>query len=154
MNILTFGLVLVLGYAASHEILMPPQTSAPNLVSMNREPASLKSLESMNLQSDLTKATSVDVGCGSDVELGTLSVAHLRMKSLFCNEGESVEIQNLSNGFTGSAIELKKGFFTSDYIDLSEGLNEIEIFRKSLSGGSIHQKVKVTRRPAQVNEKL
>ncbi|MGZ5280542.1 MAG: hypothetical protein ACXWC9_11390, partial [Pseudobdellovibrionaceae bacterium] len=57
----------------------------------------------------------------------------------------NISITNHSNGFTASVIFLKKGF-TTDFIDLKEGDNNLEIQAKDDKGQAITKKITVKRR--------
>lgn len=56
-----------------------------------------------------------------------------------------ISITNHSNGFTAAVIFLKKGF-TTDFIDLKEGDNNLEIQAKDDKGQTITKKFTVKRR--------
>ncbi len=56
------------------------------------------------------------------------SVSKIRLTGSECLSGlKQVEIVNKTNGYTAEVISLKDQTFTTDYIDLSEGENAIEL---------------------------
>jgi hypothetical protein len=95
-----------------------------------------------------SKSVVMDYDCKkvSDVEVdGTL--LRLKGQDTTCmNENwTDISITNHTNGFTASVIFLKKGF-TTDFIDLNEGDNQLEIQAKDDKGQKVSQKLKIKRR--------
>lgn len=148
--LITLSLVVVLGIPAGLSIVSIPQKidGDPGLMSAGREPASVRLVNDKNGASPLTKSASKDINCDSDLNLGALGGSHLRLKGANCGEITELAIRNTTNGFTASAIPLKGGQFTSDFIDLSEGNNLIEISKVNALGEKTIQTIHVQRTPA------
>ncbi len=74
----------------------------------------------------------------------------LKAKKLNCTEevsatNDSWIIKNHSNGFTGTLIHHQNGF-TTDYIELKEGSNQIQLTMEDIHGNKIEKIIKVLRR--------
>ena len=76
---------------------------------------------------------------------------YVRLTGLPCEDFEDLEITNQTNGFSAAVIFMKGKKFTTDFIDLKEGENNLEITAKLTDGSRISQIFKVIRRvPAAV----
>jgi hypothetical protein len=113
-----------------------------------RHPASAEELEAPKKNAIHSKSVVMNYDCKkvSDVEVdGTL----LRLKgqdtACMSETWTDISITNHTNGFTASVIFLKKGF-TTDFIDLNEGENQLEIQAKDDKGQKVSQRIKVKRR--------
>ena len=74
----------------------------------------------------------------------------LKAKKFNCNEEVSASsdkwlLKNQSNGFTGTLIVHQNGF-TTDYIELKEGSNQIQLVLENSHGQKIEKVIKVLRR--------
>ena len=112
-----------------------PKAMATAIVVKNRKAIYSKSVV-LNYDCKQVQSTEVD---------GNL----LRLKGMddsCLNESwKDISITNNSNGFTASVIFLKKGF-TTDFIDLKEGENQLEIHAKDEHGLAVTKKITVKRR--------
>jgi hypothetical protein len=126
-------------------------TQASDLpVGGQRNPAAVpvRSLDTAPRNAIHSRSVVMDFDCkqNGDLEVdGTL----LRLKgqdfSCLNDKWTDVSITNHSNGFTAAVIFLKKGF-TTDFIDLKEGENNLEIQAKDDKGQQVTKKFTVKRR--------
>jgi len=70
----------------------------------------------------------------------------LRIAGFGCKKENSIQIRNQTNGFTAEVIFTQENQFTTDYIDLSVGQNDLEIISTQKDGTKINQKLKISRR--------
>lgn len=87
--------------------------------------------------------------CRQKSEIPVVKSTHVRLKSKYCDRttNPDVRIKNLANGYTASVFAAAKGFST-DFIDLREGLNEISIEWKNAKGESVSHAFTIRREPA------
>lgn len=158
---LTFFLVLALSVPVASNLFLPVQSGLSNRLKKKitdnelpagRLPANTEALASHRPVIGFAKSLSVDIGCKPEVALGEVSGHHLRLTGALCQAEETLTVKNLTNGYTANLIHFKKKGFTTDFMDLSEGENSIEITRTNAEGLSQTQNVKVTRQPAQTPE--
>ena len=93
-----------------------------------------------------------NVACEESVDLGKTNGALIRLKIKTCDGIIPSRIVNKQNGYIGEAISTGKDLFTTDYIDLKEGVNLIEISRKLENGNIDLQRIKVERLPAATDD--
>lgn len=89
-----------------------------------------------------------DWNCRDSKEAPSVRASYMRLKSKACSKQQLsvVDIKNVSNGFTATLFPANGGF-TTDFIDLVEGENEILVQLKDVKG-ALTQKVIKVRRPA------
>ncbi len=75
-----------------------------------------------------------------------VSANYVRLVGSPCKDAEDLEIINTSNGFSASVIFTKGHNFTTDFIDLKEGENNLEITETDAKGIKVSHNFKVTRR--------
>lgn len=150
----TAVLVVFLGLPALYSMLKPPHSSdslaAQSPGKTDRRIASV-SLEHDDVpQNEFNQSVSMDVSCQGPLQLGDVQVGHLRFRGAFCGSLiETVEVKNITNGFTAAVIALRDNQFTTDFMDLTEGENKIQISRKTDLGVQV-QDVTVRRAPAAI----
>jgi hypothetical protein len=158
----TAMLVFTLGAPALYSVLKEPRKSDTTLAlseaEKSRQPASVvlqkAEVDRETKATNIGKSLSVDIPCESR-DLGEIEVSHLRLRGTHCgSEAGELTIKNVSNGFTAQVIDLKDKNYTTDFIDLSEGANELTILRKSAQGSVKEQKIKVRRLPASIIEEM
>jgi len=156
MIIWTFSIVTVLGAVSMHFLLEPPQsgrTSTSNEISSSL-PFSIRALASIP-QDDTSE--SVDLNSSANIiendEILDLScepakepiqvaqrIRQIRLRGEDCQvasssgEESKTKIDNLTNGFNASVFSTQPGLFTTDYISLDEGKNQIKISQTKKSG--------------------
>lgn len=116
----------------------------------NREPAGVISLEGSLAQPEsLTeKAVVLDIKClkSNPPEPITSLARQMRIKGLACQPGMGPltlsEVQNHANGYVATTFHLGPSQFTTDYIDLVKGSNQITI--DLADGQGHHQQVELT----------
>ncbi len=92
----------------------------------------------------------LDWNCAESKETPKLKGTHVRLKSKYCDKTESpsVKIINQKNGYTAAVFLAAKGFST-DFIDLDDGENQLLIEWKNPKGQKVQREFKVFREPAQ-----
>ncbi|MEK6556584.1 MAG: hypothetical protein AABZ31_15145, partial [Bdellovibrionota bacterium] len=99
-------------------------TAAPILPRQERQPASVAAVAS-------TGAATIDVDCLDKNEQRTLKVTslQLRIRAKLCGDFDisKTEITNTSNGYSATVFKTGDKVMSSDYIQLSDGLNQIKI---------------------------
>lgn len=154
--LLTLSLVIVLGIPATLSLVSAPQKidAEAGLLSgakkLSRDVASVNLVQGQGEQSVFSTSLSREVGCEANQNLGLLNGAHLRLRTKACGNFDQIQISNKTNGFTAQVMDLNSGFFTSDFMDLSEGDNVIEISRFNTQGETLKQSVHVQRSPSAV----
>lgn len=145
--LLTAVIVVMLGLPTLTSILSEPiNKSEVTLVSdySNRGPASaLPSSEG-----EAANSVTMNMSCGSLPSSYDVVGAHLRIKSTGCKDLDisKLSIVNKSNGFTASIFPTKDNQFTTDYMDLTEGENAIEVTLRELSGIEKTHSIKIQKR--------
>ena len=95
----------------------------------SRNPSSLASPAPVSDRS----AVIVRLPCGRELPLQKVNSNYVRLNGKACAGVNSVEITNTSNGFSASIFLGKDKTFSTDFIDLKEGDNELKI-RELTSG--------------------
>lgn len=98
--------------------------------SLTREPASV--VQNFNLYTH-------KISCLEEVESLTIpiEVKRIRLKGSFCSkqrQPSSLRILNLSNGFVGSVFVQDQKHWSSDFIDLDEGSNSLQMTLEEPTG--------------------
>jgi hypothetical protein len=75
-----------------------------------------------------------------------VQASFVRLVGTPCEQTEGLEITNQSNGFSAAVIFTKGHHFTTDFIDLKEGENSLQIVSTQTDGSKVSQIFKVTRR--------
>ena len=154
--LMTVLLVFLVGAPTVYSIVRDPSLlSAHGSYSQQRQIASLPvvaTTDSEFSKRNEVKAKSVtfSLECEGNLkseEDHSIEGSLLRLKLEGCEKGllTDVSITNVSNGFTASVIETKDQGFTTDFMDLKEGDNHVEIKGISESGEKILRKLKFTR---------
>ncbi len=154
---MTLSLVCILGGAAIYSLLRQPSkfdTRLATNTSSQRQPSSINP-EELIPQDQVAPVAGKSISVNLPCEVQSLSPtqgAHLRLLGQACGKGHKkttdISIQNLTNGFTAQVIELKEQSYTTDYIDLVEGENQLLIQRKDQAGVVHEQKIQILRQPA------
>lgn len=158
---LTFLLVAGLSWPVANNLFFSQPTkpvqklkasaSTPVAVA-GRGPANIATSPTAAPALNFAKSLTADIGCKTEQSLGEVLGHHVRLTGSLCLQDETLTVKNLTNGYTASLIFFKKKGFTTDFIDLSEGVNDIEITRVNSAGQLQTQNVKVNRQPAQAVE--
>ncbi|MBX3018247.1 MAG: hypothetical protein KF767_10185 [Bdellovibrionaceae bacterium] len=129
-------------------ILTPPETGLPSGTG-ERGPASEVAGAQAGLNGGTGELETLEWDCRDAKDVPTVKGSHVRLKSKYCDKSEKPEVRivNTANGYTASVFLAAKGFST-DFIDLREGLNEISIEWKSPKGEPIRRAFHVRREPA------
>ncbi len=121
---------------------------------VTRIPASAEPLLVANLPKDPVKNVTVQFNCAAVPKNLEVEGSQLRLRSDKCEQVQIPEltIVNKSNGFTASVFPIKELQFTTDFIDLKDGDNQLVITLKDPAGVSTSHFLNVHRRaPANVN---
>lgn len=80
-----------------------------------------------------------------------VQAATLRIAGVGCRKESNIAIQNKTNGFTAAVIFTQENQFTTDYINLNPGDNELELVSQFKGGKKVTQRLKINRRvPASI----
>ncbi len=93
-----------------------------------------------------SKSITIEIDCTRTQEINDVYGAHLRILGKNCNQNSNV--LNKSNGFTASVIPVRENIFTTDFMDLSEGENIIQITSQESSGNTVQRHIRINRIPA------
>ncbi len=160
--LMTSLLVVVTGIITVFS-LKPPSQSQPqpqHLTSRGRGPAStiglvtLPSKEPFLNQEDMTQV--LDISClNHEATIFKTQAKQIRLMGHLCDLQRSTphsrleepQIINQTNGFLATVFLPQNTLFTSDFIDLTYGKNQILISWKTPSGKQIHKEVSLFRNP-------
>jgi hypothetical protein len=150
---ITGTLVVLIGGPAFYSLMKEPVAETAKIVrAESRTPASYagKETEKAATSSADKSAAVVHINCDQKVALDEVQAAYVRLTGLPCKQVEDLKITNRTNGFTASVIFKKDNLFTTDFIDLKEGENDLEVVSYLGDGSKTTKKFKVNRRmPAQ-----
>jgi len=152
--LVTAGITLVFGVLTWHSLL-PGKEAVANTTLQRQPAASRVDLTAAPhgtpaLSARQASSTVLDVGCldkePQEIELPQ-KVQHLRGRGEWCGLGQlrSSKILNHSNGFSGTVFSLPEKRFTSDYLQLKKGENQIVVRVSGGQGESRLQQVFVKR---------
>ncbi len=114
--------------------------SSPNSANANaRSPAGVELVDDKSPAYQFSKSQTLVVKCDQLGKIEQLNGAHLRLLGNDCFNSTQITVKNITNGFTASVIPLRVNKYTTDFIDLNEGENVIEISH-TLNDGSIQKK--------------
>lgn len=157
--LITLSFVCLLGGFAVYSLLRQPRKVDARLAlakSQQRQPSSISEEAIAKSQAAAVAGKSISLSLACDVKnLGSTEGAHLRLLGQTCQTSRKkfteVSIKNLSNGFTAEVIDLKEKGYTTDYIDLVVGDNQLLVQRKDQSGEIFEQTINIQRQPASVD---
>lgn len=157
---ITMFLVVLIGAPAVYSVVKEPQLLLERNLAMesaqseDRKPASVVSLlipdseEKIVKTQGITESVTLNLACdsGSEEVKGT----HVRFKGNSCasEEVKELSVVNMTNGFTASVIFTKGSAFTTDFIDLKDGENNLEISTVDSKGQKSTRSLVVKRLPA------
>lgn len=158
--LITIILVALIGAPAVYSVVKDPtqmKNSQKQLspASSQRQPASVERSENLVRNSIKSKSVVLDYPCNTDKPVLEVDGSLLRLKGGSCisEKWQNVSVMNQANGFTGSVIFLKDDQFTTDFIDLQEGDNQIQFQATDENGKAITRTLTVkSRLPASVEE--
>lgn len=117
-----FGIRESKGFRASIQL-----NGAKGINSNGRAPASVGE----RLQNFEGVSSTVTVSCRNLVDLQNVEAGSVRLKSFDCGEKNDFHVVNKSNGYESSVFKLEDKSLSTDFINLSEGPNQVEITFKS-----------------------
>lgn len=127
---------------------LPPVVVSEGVVATepSKKVAPKRSLAS---EKSMPTSSSIDWPCDKD-DLKVLT-QQVRIRSAHClGKLNGVKILNGTNGFTASIFPTLNDQFTTDFIDLAEGANKLELSALDHEGKEVHRMIDVTRAPATV----
>ena len=144
---ITFLGVLFIGIFSARDFLKEPVEPLST-----RKPASVSQLATkLDLSKNYALNETLEINCSKLIEESNTEATHVRFKGL-CKE-PGLSLTNLSNGFTASVILSKNSEFSTDFINLSEGLNRIQITKTEGDGSISKKELLIHRRlPASLNQ--
>ncbi len=155
------GIVVVLtGTSALMSILIAPELQTVVVKKIDsRSPASVinptdsSSPQIFVAEKENSSTSLVQYNCDHKGEVEEVRGNYLRVTGLPCPDTEDMEITNQSNGFSAAVIFSKGNKFTTDFIDLKEGENNLEIMTTHNDGTKVSSIFKVVRRgPATIKK--
>lgn len=157
MILWTFGLVLVFGVGVGLSLLQPPSTLAKiqPKTSSERQPASIPPLaaEVPNhiVVDPGAQVSDFNVTCEATSESNfaeTVQQVRLRGRTCLPNSKarlKSAQVRNLSNGFVATVFTPDDSRFSTDYINLKAGLNQIVVDMDFSDGSKLARKLLFSR---------
>lgn len=139
---ITMALVLVVGVPAFFSVVHAPTNLREEglQIESSRGPASVVTSSET---SQFAKAETLSFDCNKEWRGQELKATHLRIKAINC-EGKA-QVTNQSNGFTASLVYAKKAEFTTDFIDLVEGKNDLVISAIDSKGKKVQKNLRIDR---------
>jgi hypothetical protein len=145
-------LVVLMGVPTFISLTQAPALEA-QAIHETRTPASLSfaSNEITTVQAHTNPAPLLNLDCKRKNLKKEVDSSYVRLMGSPCKNTDGLEIVNKSNGFSASVIFIKGRNFTTDFIDLSEGENNLEITETQDNGTKVSRNFTVFRRtPATV----
>ncbi len=153
-SVFSVFLLGALGIPVAMSIVREPQQLLPQAQEQKEIKRSLASIPTRKEivpkkeLSPVQAAIVIDLKCPNKNEF-VVESAMLRFKGLqsdcISNHWKDLRLTNETNGFTAE-IFFHKEFFTTDYIDLQEGQNEITFHATKEDGEKVSQKIVIQRR--------
>ena len=149
---LTLCVVVLVGGPAFYSVIREPALRIPaELKVEERKPASeissIVNFEEPRRNVIKAKSVTMEMGCSGDNQTQETEGTLLRLKSDCWKESaQNISVINKTNGFTAAVIETKSKGFTTDFIDLKEGDNTLEIAGSDDQGHAIRKTMIVKRR--------
>lgn len=148
----TFIFVALLGVFSLKNFLVAPVALEVELAS--RSPASFDQAISTTKVLNGQTVTTSDIllwNCKADFKAPFVTASHIRLKSGYCekNEPQSLLVSNKTNGYTASVFMAPKSKeFSTDFIELKEGANEIQVTWTGAEGKVLARSFMLQRIPA------
>lgn len=121
---MTAALVVFVGAGSFLNLVRDPVVSSVD--SSSRAPASVpSSVAELTTGQTLSEMETLDWSCGDLEKTIEVSSRRLRVRGLQCDP-KSLQITNETNGIGATVFDSEKGFST-DYIELSPGVNSISV---------------------------
>lgn len=150
----------ILGLISTAMLLNDPPSSSemetvPAIFEMNS--AKLSQVAQRNIASaegsDSPNPTLIELKCQEENQNIETSQMRLRLKGESClsEKSTSTRVKNNSNGYIATVFHKPDFSFTTDYINLSEGKNEIDISMETPEGTSV-KKVIINRAVSSVRK--
>ncbi len=124
-------MVALIGIPAFNQFIQEPteiQDLQTNGGTSNRLPATVK--KELWLAKAIKKGNSVFVSCQKEWRPQNTHLAKVRIEISDC-EREEFKVENKTNQYTATVFPINQRIFTTDFIDLIEGDNEILISTKT-----------------------
>ncbi|GIL16662.1 MAG: hypothetical protein BroJett040_04130 [Oligoflexia bacterium] len=134
---ITAVLVTLIGVPAFFSVMKDPTADVVRVykVDSGRSPASIELAENKYSQVEVSdKVSTLTVDCESQMDEQEVSSALVRFTGKGCSQGKEFQVVNQTNGFTASIVPLKNNQYTTDFIDLKEGVNQIEVVSHAEDG--------------------
>lgn len=160
MILWTFAAVLVMGFGVAASVLNPPasvvlkhvktqeQIQASLVETPDRSPASqAPQFSALAIDDKGQQAIDFTLPCDGALSRFASGVVQVRISGHLCDKPgarparaiSSSEIRNTTNGFSATVFFPKSDSFTTDYITLSPGKNQIRILHQLKAGGRVER---------------
>ncbi len=152
---ITAVLLFLVGAPAIYTVVREPRTlkESHNAESSESAPPAKRQVASVveskeNQKLIKSKSVILDYNCQSSGSVFEVDGTLLRLRGSSCQfeHLKEASVVNESNGFTGTVIFLKKDTFTTDFIDLQEGENQLVLQAVNEKGQPVVRKFTVQRR--------
>jgi len=145
-------LVCILGITSILSLINEPlQTDVEEVTTTDWQPQQARGVASMVQPTAPNPISEVfEVDCSGSIQNFETTSSRIRLKGANCQTGPGIntaQIKNSSNGFVATVFHQTPSSFTTDYINLSEGTNEIQLNFQNEKGNS-ERKISVVRKPA------
>ena len=132
----------------------PPSKSEinPSLFNINFQSHANGRLIASEDPNTFTPDAMFEINCKDDDQKLETSSTRFRLRGRACTDEAaalSTQIQNRSNGYIATVFHRDPQSFTTDYINLNEGQNEIAV-RFDTHGGPIDKTITITRSPTSI----
>jgi hypothetical protein len=144
-----------LGLISTTLLLSDPPSNAeinPSLFNVNFQSHANGRLMASDDTTVFTPDTMFEINCKDNDQKLETSSTRFRLKGQTCTDEAaalSTQIQNRSNGYIATVFHRDPQSFTTDYINLNEGQNEIAV-RFDTNNGPIDKTITITRSPSSI----
>jgi len=136
--VVTLGLPVLISLLqnAKQDVVVSPA------VATGRTPASEQSV----VPSTKLGVEVIELGCGDKEVTQSVDSSRIRIRGKDCKNQSDLSIENSTSGYLASIVEHRPGEFTTDYIDLAVGENQIHVQAKDERGNLLSKVLKLSRR--------
>ena len=145
--LITGLIVLLIGAPAAYSLVQDSSSSVIVLENGDRAPASIRDADELAEKTQgAAKSITLNLDC-QETFLREVVGTHVRIKGHVCTKEKvtNVSVVNSSNGFTAAVIFTKGNEFTTDFIDLQDGQNNLIVSALDSRGETISRPLTIHR---------
>lgn len=134
---ITAVLITFIGVPAFFSVMKDPTTETVKVykVDQGRQPASIELHESKYASPETAeKVSTIQIDCQAPTDSQEVASSLVRLTGNNCGEGKEFQVTNQTNGYTASIVMLRNNQYTTDFIDLKEGPNQLEVVVQNENG--------------------